>query len=298
MAGVFFNYNKKRGENSDFMKKAILAVSFGTTYEDTRKLTIDKIEERIIETFNEYEVRRAFTAHRIISVLKQRDGVVVNTPEEALNKLMLEGFEEIIVQPLHLIPGEEYQYVMKVVENFKQSFKKISARRPILFFKGFGDQLPDDYEALVAVIEPVIPNKGITVFMGHGSAHNANACYSCLQLVLQDKGYDNIYIANVDGYPDIENVINKIKKSQRLLKENNAEVTLIPLMVVSGDHAKNDMAGEEEDSFKNLLLKEGFKVNVYLHGLGELEDFQNIYIKHIEDVIENRYEGYGKGDKI
>jgi len=279
------------------MKKAILAVSFGTTYEDTRKLTIDKIEEKIRETFKEYEVRRAFTAHRIISVLKQRDGVVVNTPEEALNRLMLEGFEEIIVQPLHLIPGEEYQYVMKVVENFKKSFKKISAGRPILFHKGFGNQLPDDYETLVETIKPIIPSTGITVFMGHGSANNANACYSCLQLVLQDNGFNNVYIANVEGYPDIKNVINKIKRSQSLLDENKDSVTLIPLMVVSGDHAKNDMAGEGEDSFKNLLLNAGFKVNLHLHGLGELKNFQNIYIKHIEDVIENRYEVYGKGNK-
>ena len=279
------------------MRKAILAVSFGTTYEDTRKLTIDRIEERISETFKDYEIRRAFTAHRIINVLKMRDGVFVDTPEEALNKLMLEGFEEVIVQPLHLIPGEEYQYVMKVVENFKKSFKRISAGRPILFFKGFENQLPDDYETLVKAIEPIIPDSGTTIFMGHGSAHNANACYSCLQLVLQDKGFDNVYIANVEGYPSIENVINKIKRSQKLIGESKTEVTLIPLMLVSGDHARNDMAGEQEDSFKNLLIKDGFKVNLYLHGLGELEGFQDIYIKHIEDVIENRYEGCGKTSK-
>ncbi|MBC8059563.1 MAG: sirohydrochlorin cobaltochelatase, partial [Clostridiaceae bacterium] len=268
----------------------------GTTYEDTRKLTIDKIEERIGDTFREYEIRRAFTAHRIINVLKLRDGVFVDTPEEALNKLMVEGFEEVIVQPLHLIPGEEYQYVMKVVENFKKSFKKISAGRPALFFKGFENQLPDDYEILVKSIETIIPNRGITVFMGHGSAHSANACYSCLQLVLQDRGFNNVYIANVEGYPDIQNVISKIKISQTV-EAKKKEVTLIPLMLVSGDHARNDMAGEEEDSFKNLLLKAGFKVNLYLHGLGELQDFQDIYLKHIEDVIEDRYEGCGKTRK-
>jgi sirohydrochlorin cobaltochelatase len=279
------------------MRKAILAVSFGTTYEDTRKLTIDKIEERIGGTFREYEVRRAFTAHRIINVLSVRDGIFVDTPEEALNKLMVEGFEEVIVQPLHLIPGEEYQYVMKVVESFKRFFKKISAGRPILFFKGFENELPDDYEILVRAIEAIIPSNGITIFMGHGSAHNANACYSCLQLVLQDKGFDNVFIANVEGYPSLYNVISKIKRSEGILEENKMEVTLIPLMLVSGDHAKNDMAGEEEDSWKNQLIKQGFKVNLYLHGLGELEDFQNIYIKHIEDITENRYEGCGKTRK-
>lgn len=277
------------------MKKAILAVSFGTTYEDTRKLTIDKIEERISNTFKDYEVRRAFTAHIIINVLKTRDGIIVDTPEEALRKLSEEGFEEIIVQPLHLIPGEEYQYVTDVVQSFKKYFKKITLGRPILFFKGGEEELPDDYKILVEAIEDTIPKTGITIFMGHGSVHVANACYSCLQLVFQDKGFNNVYIANVEGYPELTNVITRLKNNYENISD--FEVMLMPLMLVSGDHAKNDMAGEEEDSWKNLLLKEGFKVNLYLHGLGEIKAFQNIYIKHIEDVIENRYEGCGKTKK-
>lgn len=133
--------------------------------------------------------------------------------------------------------------------------------------------------------------------MGHGSSHIGNACYSCLQLVLQDKGYKNAYIANVEGYPDLENVIVKINEREKMLEDPIREVTLIPLMLVAGDHAKNDMAGEDEDSFKSMLLKEGFKVNVHLHGLGELSSFQDIYIKHIEDAIENIYEGCGKTKK-
>ena len=279
------------------MKKAILAVSFGTTHADTRKLTIDKIEERIGEAFPGYEVRRAFTAYIIINVLKIRDGIYIDTPEEALNKLVEEGYDEVIIQPLHIIPGAEYEYVMKVVDSYKGSFKKLTCGRPILFFKGGEEELPDDYEILVEAIETIIPKEGLTIFMGHGSTHIGNACYSCLQLVLQDKGYKNAYIANVEGYPDLENVIVKIKEHEKIHRNVIREVTLIPLMLVAGDHAKNDMAGEEEDSFRSVLLKEGFKVNVHLHGLGEISGFQDIYNKHIEDVIESRYEGCGKTKK-
>ena len=139
------------------MKKAILVVSFGTTYADTRKLTIDRIEERVRESFKDYEVTRAFTAHKIISVLNTRDGIKVDTPEEAFEKLAKEGYEEVIVQPLHIIPGEEFEYVMKVAEGYKKYFKDLKCGRPILFFKGGENQLPDDYEVLVEAIEEIIP---------------------------------------------------------------------------------------------------------------------------------------------
>lgn len=275
------------------MKKAILAVSFGTTHADTRSLTIDKIEDKIRNTFEGYEVRRAFTAHQIIKVLRERDGLIIDTPEEALNKLREEGYSEVIVQPLHLIPGEEYEYIKLVVHNYRHDgcFERIVLGRPALHFKGIEDSIPDDYDILIQSIKEIIPEDETVIFMGHGSAHPANASYSCLQNVFGDKGYDNVYIANVEGYPTIENIINKIKK------RNYSEVTLIPLMLVAGDHAKNDMAGEDEDSWKNLLEKEGYKVRICLRGLGELDSFQNIYVNHIEDAIEGRYLTLGKTKK-
>jgi sirohydrochlorin cobaltochelatase len=275
------------------MKKAILVVSFGTTHEDTRRLTIDRIEERIGESFPGYEIRRAFTAHKIIDVLKRRDGIKVDTPEEALEKLKAEGFKEILVQPLHIIPGEEYDYVKLVVESFKTSgaFERIQLGRPALYFKGIEEDIPDDYSIMVEAVSELIPGEGAAVFMGHGSSHPANACYSCLQNVFYDKGFNSVYIGNVEGYPTIEDVI-------RLLKRDEVrETTLIPLMLVAGDHAKNDMAGDEEDSWKSLLEGEGFKVNICLRGLGELKTFQDIYIKHIEDIMEGRYAAHGKTKK-
>ena len=271
------------------MKKAILVVSFGTTYADTRKLTIDKIEENIKTHFKDYEIRRAFTSNVIIKVLKNRDGILVDTPSLALEKLKNEGFDQVIVQPLHLIAGDEYKYVTEVIKVYEKYFKKIVSGRPIMFYKPFDKDLPDDYEILVDAIYDIIPKGKKVIFMGHGSNSIANACYSCLQLLLWDKGFNNTYIANVEGYPSLENVIERIKNQNNNLDAKSSEITLIPLMIVAGDHAKNDMAGESNLSWKNVLEREGFKVNIYLHGLGELKKFQNIYIKHIEDVIENRY---------
>ncbi len=274
------------------MKRAILIVSFGTTYEETRKVTIDKIEERIKEKYKDYEVKMAFTAHIIIKILKNRDGIIVDTPEEALEKLKKEGFEEVIVQPLHMIPGVEFQYITKIVDKYKDDFSWIKTGRPILYYKGEDSEIPDDYSILVDAIKDIIPEDRITIFMGHGTNHFSNACYSCLKLVFVDRGFDKVFIANVDGYPSLRNVIDKIKQSG-----SGKDVTLIPLMVVAGDHAQNDMAGEDETSWKKVLTNEGFNVETYLHGLGELEKFQDIYIKHVEDAFHDTYLGVGHTKK-
>ncbi|MBK5242647.1 sirohydrochlorin cobaltochelatase [Clostridium sp.] len=275
------------------MKSAILVVSFGTTYADTRKLTIERIEERVSETFSDYDVRTAFTSHMIIKVLKERDGITCDTPEEALDKLMKEGYAEVIVQPLHLIPGVEYDYVKGVVHRFKnkEAFNKIELGRPALYYKGEEEGRPDDYGILVDSIDQIIPRDKAVVFMGHGTIHYANACYLCLQSVFNDHGYENVYLGTVEGYPTLQDVIRKLKK------DKIKEITLMPLMLVAGDHAKNDMASDEKDSWKMVLRDNGFKVNIYLHGLGEIPKFQEIYLEHIRDVIEDRYEGLGKTKK-
>jgi sirohydrochlorin cobaltochelatase len=275
------------------MKKAILVVSFGTTYEDTRKATIDKIEERVRERFTDFEVRRAFTAHIVIKVLKNRDGIIVDTPEEAMEKLIREGYEEIIVQPLHMIPGLEYDYISEIVKHYESENPNIniSLGRPVLYYKGFEEDHPDDYTIMIEAIKHIITDEKTVLLMGHGTMHPSNACYLCLRDVLKSHNFDNTYIACVEGYPTIEEIIKVLKK------ENRHSLKLVPLMLVAGDHAKNDMAGDEEDSWKNILLKEGFEVETYLKGLGEIKEFQDIYIQHIEDIIENRYENLGKNMK-
>jgi len=275
------------------MKKAILVVSFGTTYEDTKKVTIERIEERIRGTFKNYDIRRAFTSHIVIKVLKERDGIIEDTPEEALDKLIKEGYSEVIVQPLHLIPGKEYDYVKAVVNNYenKMIFQKLGLGRPVLYYKSEEEGIPDDYGVLVEAIKETIPKDNAVVYMGHGTIHPVNACYACLQSVLKDHGLEQVYIGTVEGYPTLQDVI------RRLNKDEIKEVTLIPLMLVAGNHVKNDMASDKENSWKNLLGKQGIKVNIYLHGLGEISKFQEIYLDHIRDVIENKYEGLGRTKK-
>ena len=275
------------------MKKAILVVSFGTTHEDTMNLTIGKIENIIKEQFQDFEVRRAFTAHGVINVLKKRDGIHVDTPEEAFERLMEEGYEEVFVQPLHIIPGLEFDYIKLIAHKYDKrgNFKKIMVGRPALYFKGFDEEAPDDYQIFIDAIEKTINKKDNFIFMGHGTLHFANACYSCLQNVLEDNGYKNTFIGNVEGYPTIDDVINWVNKN--IIKE----ATLMPLMLVAGDHAKNDMASDEEDSWKSILESHGVKVNIYLHGLGEIEEFQEIYINHLIDAIEEKYTDTGKNKK-
>lgn len=275
------------------MKKAILVVSFGTSYEDTRKLTIERIEERVRETFTSYEVRRAFTSHMIIKVLKERDGIIELTPEEALDKLIDEGYLEIIVQPLHLIPGAEYDYIEAVMNNYKNknALQKLRLGRPALFYKGEEQGRPDDYEVLMRAIEETIIGDKTVVYMGHGTIHHANACYPCLQSVLDDNGFENVYIGTVEGYPTLSDVIRRLKKDE--IKE----IILMPLMLVAGDHAKNDMASDDANSWKTVISRQGIKVNIYMHGLGEIPKFQEIYLDHIRDAIEDRYKGLGKTKK-
>lgn len=275
------------------MKKAILVVSFGTTYGETRKNTIEAIENEIKAEFRDYEIRRAFTSHKIIKILRERDGILVDTPEEALEKLVSEGFDEVIVQSLHIMAGEEYDYVAKVVESFKTrlAFSKIVLGRPVLYYKGDGKEIPDDYSETVEAIRLQLPSKGAAVLMGHGTPHPANSSYTCLQWALRDHDINNVYIGTVEGYPTLEHIIKYLKK------DNVKEVTLMPFMVVAGDHCMNDMASDEEDSWKSILEREGFKVNLFLKGMGENPKFRKIFVKHVEDVINDKYKDLGKTKK-
>jgi sirohydrochlorin cobaltochelatase len=278
------------------MKKAILVVSFGTTHEDTRKVTIDAIEEKIKHTFVDYDIRRAFTSHIILKVLKNRDDFHVDTPEQALEKLKNEGYAEVIVQPLHVIPGVEFDYINNVVNSYKKckAFEKIVVGRPLICFKGEEDNVPDDYSIMVDALSTQLAQKSkdsTVILMGHGTNHIANAVYCCFESVLRDRGFKNVHVATVEGYPTLDRVIPNI------IDEIGSDIILMPLMLVAGDHAKNDMAGEDEDSWKSILEAKGFKVKIHLHGLGESSEIQDIYIQHIKDVISGNFKNVGKTHK-
>ncbi|WP_330375429.1 sirohydrochlorin cobaltochelatase [Inediibacterium massiliense] len=257
-------------------KKGMLVVSFGTSYADTRKVTIDATEEKIKKAYPDYEVRRAFTSEIIIKKLKERDKIEIDNPKEALKKMKEDGFEEIIVQPLHVIAGAEYTDLLRDVAPYEKAFKKITVGTPIL-------NTSEDYKVAVEALKVQLPKLSqgqAVVLMGHGSPnHSGNASYSNLQLAI-DEAKLSVYVGTVEGYPTLEGVIEKLKK------DNIKEVTLMPYMLVAGDHAQNDMAGDEDDSWKTILKKEGFTVNIYLHGLGENPKYQEIYVNHAKEAIE------------
>ena len=272
------------------MKRAILVVSFGTSYLDTLEKTIEKAEKQIRDTFSEYDIYRAFTSHKIIKKLQEKYEIFIDTPEAMLEKLYDSGYEEIIMQPLHMIPGEEFIYINKIAEIFKEKFEVLKVGRPIFYYQGI-EELPQDYSLFIEATKELYEENNAVVLMGHGTAHPANSVYGCLQAVFEDEGYENVFVTTVEGYPNFENVIGRVKR------KNIREVTLAPLMVVAGDHARNDMASDDKESLKSMLEAEGIKVNVYMKGLGENEKFNKLYINRIDDLINDRYVGAGQTKK-
>lgn len=257
------------------MKKAVLVVSFGTSYHETRKKTIEACEDKIREGLKDYDFYRAYTSNMIIRKLKNRDGIHIDNPIEALDRLYEQGYKEVIVQTLHIICGEEYTKLKEQVESYQNKFEKIILGRPLLTYI-------DDYKEAIEAMEYQIPQMEkdeAVVFMGHGTFHESHSTYPALEYMMRDHGI-NAYVGTVEGYPELEQVINRLKS------ENIKIVNLMPFMLVAGDHAINDMAGDEEDSWKTVLEAEGFKVKVYLKGLGENPYIQDKFMKHANECIE------------
>ena len=256
------------------MKKAVLVVSFGTSHEDTRAKTIDAAVKEIAEALKDYEVRTAFTSS-IIKKLLERRGQSIDNVEEALTKLRDEGYEEVIIQPLHVICGEEFHNIIKDATPFKKEFANLRIGTALLTHM-------DDYRKVAkAFDEEIKATDHVTaiVFMGHGTHHPANSSYACLQSVFKDGGYSNVFIGTVEGYPEFDDVRVQLKK------EGYKKVKLLPLMLVAGDHAKNDMAGEEEDSWKSILEAEGFEVEIVLKGMGENKMIRDMYVEHVKALV-------------
>lgn len=256
------------------MKKGILVISFGTSYEETLKKNIEAIENKIRDTFAPLEVRRAFTSNMIIRKLKNELNLEIHTPEQALEAMIADGFTEIYVQPLHVIPGFEYDKVKKAVVRARhRSTVKIELGMPLL---NHMDHYHEIAAAFEAEFQPEREDHGY-VLMGHGTEHFANAAYTMLQRVFDDKRSD-VIIANVEGYPELSDVLEHIVSEYK-------SVTCYPLMIVAGDHAQNDMAGDEEDSFKSVLEGAGLEVECVLKGMGESEIIQSIFAKRVADIL-------------
>lgn len=257
-------------ETSD-VKPVILTVSFGTSYNDSREATIGAIEKAIADANPDKELRRAFTSQIIIDKLKERDGIEIDNVDEAFDRLENDGIKELIVQPTHVMSGFEYDDLMKVVREQADKFDSVKVASPLLTTD---NDYTDVINAITVATEEFDDGETAVVFMGHGTEHPANATYAKLQSMLTDAGKTNYCIGTVEAEPSIDDVIAFAKNG------GYKRVVLEPLMVVAGDHANNDMAGDEEDSWKTILTNEGFEVVPVLRGLGEIPAIRDIYVAH------------------
>lgn len=260
----------------DAAKKAILVVSFGTSYNDTRALTIDATEKAVADAFPDYEVRRAFTSQIIIDKLKSRDGLEINNVDQAMRQLVADGVGTLVVQPTHVMNGYEYEEMVAAVEPYAAHFAALSYGAPLL--SGVDDYM-ELIEAFKTEIAADLPEDTALVLMGHGTHHFANATYAALDYMFKDQGMKNVFVGTVESYPDLDTVMAHVRDA------GYTKVRLQPLMVVAGDHANNDMAGEEEGSWKTEFKAEGFEVDCILTGLGEYPSIQRMYAEHVANAI-------------
>ncbi len=260
----------------DVNKKAILLVSFGTSYNDTRAVTLDAAFEDFKAKFSGYDVYRAFTAQIIIDKLKDRDGLEVMNVPEAFEMLKKEGYGTVYVQSLHVMNGAEYHDIIKAAIPYGNAFKDLKFGWAMLTTH---EDYAEAAEALATTFPETKEDEAI-VLMGHGTHHHANAVYACFEKTFHTMGYNNVFVGTVEGFPTFDDVVAELEKN------NIKKVTLMPMMMVAGDHASNDMAGDEEDSWKVMLKQKGFEVDIYLHGMGEIPGIRELFIKHAEQMID------------
>lgn len=252
-------------------KTAILMVHFGTTYDDTRKATIDAINEKARRQFPEITIAEAYASRIIISRLKKR-GIIKKTPQEALLRLAAEGYTHVIVQGTNVIDGIEAEVLRNEASLMKPFFKEIRVGRPLLY------SVEDCLKATRILIDRYGKNLAknqAVILVGHGTSTPANAMYSQIDYMFTSEGASSFHVATVEGYPTYETTLARLKTS----KAKN--VTLVPFMFVAGDHARNDIDGE----WRGMLEREGFKVTSLLEGLGSIPGIQDIYIEHIKDAF-------------
>ena len=280
-------------------EKEILVVSFGTSFNDSRVMDIKGIEDALKEAFPDWSVRRAFTAQIIVNHVQARDGEKIDNIDQALDRAVANGVKELVIQPTHLMHGAEYDEIMDAVAKYEDKIDSITVSEPLLGEVGAdASVINDDKKAVAeAVVAAAVEEAGFEsleaakeagvafVLMGHGTSHNAKVSYSQMQTQMDELGYDNVFIGTVEGEPEetaCEEVIAAVSEA------GYKTVVLRPLMVVAGDHANNDMAGEDEDSWLNMFKASGNfdDVQTQISGLGRIDDIQALYVEHAKAVIE------------
>ena len=255
-------------------KASVLMVHFGTTFDGTRKNTIDAVNDEAKKEFPDMEIREAYTSRIIMRRLKER-GIVKDNPAEALDKLAKEGYTHIIVQPTNVINGVESKTLEQQLEMYKDKFKEIRTGSALL-------STPEDYKAVAEIIDKevgkVTDNEAV-VLVGHGTHDNGNAAYPAMDYTAKSMGY-KFYVGTIEGFPEFDDVVKGLKK------DGIKKVILMPFMFVAGDHANNDIAVD----WKEALEKEGFTVKVKLTSLGMMEDIRKMFIDHAKFMLENKKE--------
>ena len=282
----------------DIGANEILVVSFGTSFNDSRVADIGGVEKAIAEANPGWSVRRAFTAQIIINHVQARDGEKIDNMDQALERAVDNGVKNLVVQPTHLMHGAEYDELVEAVNNYSDKFESVKIAEPLLGEVGDDASVVNEDKKAVAelITAEAVKTAGFDsldaakedgtafVFMGHGTSHTAKVSYSQMQAQMNDLGYDNVFIGTVEGEPEetsCENVIEAVKNA------GFKKVVLRPLMVVAGDHANNDMAGDDEDSWQSQFIASGNfdGVESQIAGLGEIEGIQQLYVAHTAAVL-------------
>ena len=278
-------------------EKELLVVSFGTSFNDSRVADIKSIEDALQAANPDWSVRRAFTAQIIINHIQARDGEKIDNMEQALERAVANGVKQLVVQPTHLMHGAEYDEMCAAIEKVRDKFESVEIAEPMLGEVGNDATVINaDKEAVAkAVVAAALSESGYEstaaakeagvayVLMGHGTAHVAKVTYSQMATQMDKLGYENVFIGTVEGEPEdtsCEAVIAAVKEA------GYTTVVLRPLMVVAGDHANNDMAGADEDSWKTMFEAAGFTVNCQISGLGRIADVQALYVAHTKAAID------------
>ena len=284
----------------DIGENELLVVSFGTSFNDSRVKDIKGIEDALQAAYPDWSVRRAFTAQIIINHVQARDGEKIDNMQQALDRAVANGVKNLVVQPTHLMHGAEYDEMMEMIDEYKDKFESVAVAEPLLGEVGADAAVINaDKEAVAkAVTSAAVKDAGFDsldaaaeekvafVFMGHGTSHTAKVSYSQMQTAMQTLGYSNVFIGTVEGEPEetaCENVIEAVKAA------GYTKVILRPLMVVAGDHANNDMAGSDDDSWLSMFNASGAfeSVDCQIAGLGEIADIQQLYIAHTKAAIDS-----------
>ena len=278
----------------------LLVVSFGTSFNDSRAKDIKGVEDALQAAYPDWSVRRAFTAQIIINHVQTRDGEKIDNMQQAMDRAVANGVKNLVVQPTHLMHGAEYDEMMEMIDDYRDKFESVAVAEPLLGEVGAdATVINEDKEAVAkAVTAEAVATAGYDsveaaakdgtafVFMGHGTSHTAKISYSQMQTVMQTLGYDNVFIGTVEGEPEstsCENVIEAVKAA------GYTKVVLRPLMVVAGDHANNDMAGADEDSWLSQFEASGAfdSVDCQIAGLGGVADVEQLYIAHTKAAIDS-----------